>query len=313
MNVELGGRLAGLGYAAGWHGVRLLPEHTAHALFRAGGDLAGRRGGAGVRQLRANLARVVPKAGQDELDELVTAAMRSYARYWCEVFRLPAMPQQDVYEAVDRGATGQENLLAALEKGNGAIIALTHSGNWDLAGVWLSHRLGQMTTVVERLRPESLFRRFVAFRESLGFEVLPLTGGERPSGEVLAERLRQNKVVCLMADRSLTSSGMPVTFFGERTRMPPGPAFLAATTGAALLPVGSWFSGEEWGFRVHPPVPVRGRRELRAATQAVADIFASDIAAHPADWHMLQPFFSADRTAPAAAARADTRPDPVSP
>ena len=88
---------------------------------------------------------------------------------------------------------------------------------------------------------------------------------------------------------------MPVTFFGGRATMPPGPAALAASTGAALLPVGLWFtedpgdgSGEGWGFRIHPPVPVPDRSAVPAATQAVADRFAAEIAEHPADWHMLQ-------------------------
>ena len=53
----------------------------------------------------------------------------------------------------------------------------------------------------------------------------------------LRERLRENKVVCLVADRDLSHNGIEVDFFGEATRMPGGPAVLAATTGAALLPV----------------------------------------------------------------------------
>ncbi len=45
-----------------------------------------------------------------------------------------------------------------------------------MAGVWLVHHSGTFTTVAERLKPESLYRRFLDYRESLGFEVLPLTG-----------------------------------------------------------------------------------------------------------------------------------------
>ena len=45
-------------------------------------------------------------------------------------------------------------------------------------------------------------------------------------------------MVCLLADRDLSRTGVEVDFFGEPTRMPAGPALLAATTGAALLPVG---------------------------------------------------------------------------
>ena len=134
-------------------------------------------------------------------------------------------------------SVGAANTSAAgLDAGRGAIMALPHSGNWDMAGVWLAQNFGTFTTVAERLKPESLYQRFLDYRESLGFEVLPLTGGERPPFEVLAERLRDNGIVCLMADRDLTRTGVQVDFFGEPTRMPAGPAKLAIETGAALLP-----------------------------------------------------------------------------
>ena len=105
-----------------------------------------------------------------------------------------------------------------------------------MAGVWLAQTRGTFTTVAERLKPESLYRRFIHYRESLGFEVIPLSGGNRPPFEVLCDRLRQNRVVCLMAERDLTRSGVQVEFFGEPTRMPAGPAKLAIETGADLLP-----------------------------------------------------------------------------
>ena len=48
---------------------------------------------------------------------------------------------------------------------------------------------GPVSTVAERLEPESLFEQFVAFREGLGIEVVPHTGGPSPFG-VMAQRLR---------------------------------------------------------------------------------------------------------------------------
>ena len=289
-----GERLADIGYAAGWRLVRTLPEPVASGLFRAGADFAARRGGPGALRLRRNLARVVPQAGPEELDELVRAGLRSYARYWMEAFRLPSMDLRSVARRVDETATGTEYLDKALADGRGAVMALPHSGNWDVAGVWLSHTHGRFTTVAERLKPESLYDRFVAYRESLGFEIVPATGGDRNPAVVLAERLRENKVVCLLADRDMTPAGRPVTFFGAQTTMPAGPAYLAARTGAALIPAGLWFTEDGWGLRFHPPVQVAGIRGVPAATQALADVFAADIAAHPQDWHMLQPLWQED-------------------
>ncbi|KZB86261.1 phosphatidylinositol mannoside acyltransferase [Amycolatopsis regifaucium] len=286
-------RLGDWGYAAGWRLARWLPEQVGSVTFGLGADLAVRRDGGGVRQLRSNLARVVPQADEAELDELTRRAMRSYARYWHEMFRLPSMDHKEVSRKVAQSITGVENLDAALAEGNGAVMALPHSGNWDAAGVWLADYLGGFTTVAERLKPESLYQRFVSYRESLGFEIVPLTG-DSSAMRVLLKRLRENKAICLVGDRDLTKSGVPVKFFGEQTRMPGGPARLAATTGAALIPAGCWFTENGWQIRLHPRIRVTNRSEVPAATQALADIFAGDIAAHPADWHMMQKFWLSD-------------------
>jgi KDO2-lipid IV(A) lauroyltransferase len=276
----LTGRLVDSAYAAGWSLVRALPEPVAQRLFRAGADLAARRGGPAVDRLRANLARVAP--GRDP-DLLVRDGLRSYARYWCEVFRLPVTSAERISSGMHLDDP-QDRLRSAVDAGHGVVLALPHSGNWDHAGAWLVGLGVPFTTVAERLRPEQLYDRFVAFREGLGMEVLPLTGGVPPF-EVLAERLRAGGTLCLLADRDLSARGVPVEFFGAATRMPAGPAALALRTGAALLPVTLCFEPDGWGAVIHPRVEPT---DVARMTQEVADAFARGIAAHPADWHMLQ-------------------------
>lgn len=292
-------RAVDLGYAAGWGLVKGMPRGMSERAFRRAADAAAVRNGGGTRQLRANLRRVVgPGPSEREMDELVGAALRSYARYWLETFRLPTMDLAAVADDAERNMTGKEHIVAGLERGKGVVLALPHSGNWDVAGVWLVNRHGPFTTVAERLRPASLFDRFVAYRESLGFEVIALTGGERPPMEVLAERLRQNRVVCLLADRDLSRNGIEVQFFGEATRMPAGPALLAAMTGATLHAVHTYFVGDRgWGQSVSPalePTGERLREKVTSGTQLLADHFAERIREHPADWHMLQRLWLAD-------------------
>ena len=234
------------------------------------------------------------------MDALVGAALRSYSRYWLETFRLPSMDLDNVAAKVDANTEGREHIENGLAAGRGVILALPHSGNWEASGVWLVAQHGPFATVAERLKPESLFDRFVAYRESLGMEVLPATGAARPPMEVLAERLRENKVVCLVADRDLSRRGIEVDFFGEPTRMPAGPALLAQQTGAALLGVHAYFVGNDsWGHSISPPlVAPDGNRveEVRQLTQRLADRFAARILEHPTDWHMLQKLWLADLT-----------------
>ena len=281
---RLAARTTSTAYAAGWAVVRALPEPVALRLFRAGADLAVRRGGPSVERLRSNLARVVGATGGGaDLDELVRAAMRSYARYWCEVFRLPVTSRERVVGGMR--TVGEERFRAAVAGPTGTVVALPHSGNWDHAGAWCTATGVPFTTVAERLRPESLYERFLAFRQGLGMEVLPLTGGPRPPYEVLAERLRDGRTLCLMADRDLSVRGVDVQLFGATARLPAGPAALALATGSVLLPVSLSFTADGWRCVFHPEVP---HTDVPTMTQALADAFATGIAEHPQDWHMLQ-------------------------
>jgi KDO2-lipid IV(A) lauroyltransferase len=204
------------------------------------------------------------------------------------------MDHAALHARLDGAVEGVAHLDAALAAGRGVVVVLPHTGNWDLAGVWLVGRCGEFSTVAERLRPESLYRRFEEYRRSLGFDVVPLTGEAQSPTLRLARRLRSGGVVSLLADRDLTASGVTVDLFGAPARLPSGPARLAAATGAVLLPFGCWFAPDGWGMRFHPPVSVRGGSEVTGATQAVAGRFAADIAEHPEDWHMLQPLWLAD-------------------
>ncbi|MET9202180.1 phosphatidylinositol mannoside acyltransferase [Gordonia sp. NPDC003585] len=280
-------------YRAGWAAIRYAPDGLARQGFDTAGRLVGRIDD--NDQLRRNLARVLGVEPRDVPSELMGQAMASYARYWYEAFRLPSMDFQEAAANVYLSDDQIELFEAELAKGKGLIFALPHSGNYDMAGVWLVQHNGTFATVAERLKPESLFRRFVDYRESLGFEIFPLTGGERPPYEQLADRLRAGKIICLMGERDLNHTGVPVTMFGERTRMPAGPAKLAIDTGAALMPAHHWFTeGATSRLQCGPRIDTEGG--VAATTQRLADAFATNIAAHPQDWHMLQPFWEADWT-----------------
>jgi len=283
-------------YAAGWALVKRLPEPVATRLFDGIADFVWRRRGKSVLRLESNLRRVRPEATDAEITALTRAGMRSYMRYWCESFRMSTWSRERVLASFE--PEDVHRLDEAMASGRGAVLALPHMGNWDLAGAWVVVRGMPFTTVAERLKPEKLFDRFVAYREGLGMEVLPLTGGAGTLGK-LAQRLRAGGLVCLVGDRDLSASGVPVEFLGEAARMPAGPAALAAQTGAALLPVTLWYDGTPvMKGRVHEevPVPAEGskREKVAAMTQAMADVWGEGVRAHPGDWHMLQRFWLAD-------------------
>jgi lauroyl/myristoyl acyltransferase len=306
---QLSERLTGWAYQLGWKLICRLPQPWAQWAFTTVADIAWRRQGPKVQVLEANLGRVLSwrqgtpdspdrrDVDGQELRAVSRAALRSYARYWLEVFRLPVIPVERILSGMHINADGEAAMFAELRAGRGVLLALPHMGNFEQAGAWVvAEGAGTFTTVAERLRPESVYEAFLKFREGLGMEVLPLTGEQSPFG-VLAQRLRGGGLVCLVSDRDLKETGVEVEMFGAKARIA-ATAALAVHTGAALMPVATWFEGEDWGARIYPeiPVPDSGTRaeKVAAMSQQLARAFEHGIAEHPQDWHMLQRVFTAD-------------------
>lgn len=301
--------LAALAYRAGWAAVRYIPQPLAGPLFDLGADVASGRGKSpAMEQLRRNLSRVV--GPENVTRALVRDSMRSYMRYWQEAFRLPAIHNDPgLQERLRASVHGVEHFDASVDTGRGVVLALTHSGNWDMAGAFLAHHYGPFTTVAERLKPESLFDAFVEFRRSLGFNVI--AHSRKPDGhgqdgdshdaaenespfEQLAAVLEDGGVVCLLAERDLSRSGVTVDFMGEPANIAAGPAALALRTGAHLHAVSLYFDGDGWGMEFSPEVEVT---DVPETSQRLADHYAANIRQHPADWHMLQPQWNSDISA----------------
>lgn len=290
-----------IGYGAAFSLLPRLPRGVVWPLFAAAaatGSRGYRRGkpGKGTATLARNLRRIVgPDLPEPEFEALLRRALRSYARYYLEAFQLPGRSRAQILSGfrLERGELLGQNHAAGI----GSVIALPHAGNWDAAGAWVAANGWPITTVAERLKPESVYLKFLAFRRSLGMEILPLSGGDRPTFDVLEERVKAGSVVPLLADRDLTPRGVDVEFFGGRTKMPAGPALLALRTGAPLYVVDMWFDADAAAGYLAGPIPMPGADEggldarVRIVTQRVADRFAEGIARHPEDWHMLQRFW----------------------
>jgi lauroyl/myristoyl acyltransferase len=229
--------------------------------------------------------------GPDMPETLVRDALRSYARYWMEAFRLPSQSREQNAAGFFMQTESYDEMKSAIADGNGLILALPHVANWDAAAAWVVSHDWRMITVAERLKPESVFKAFLEYRESLGMRVIPLTGGERAPLDVLGEHLQQGWVVPLLADRDLSRNGVAVDFFGATARMPAGPAILALRTGAPLYAVDMWYSEHRVEARLRkitPPADGPLDQRVKRTTQLMADAFALGIAEHPQDWHMLQ-------------------------
>lgn len=278
--------LSAAAYFTGWRIVRWLPEKSAYRLFSFVADRVSAKNGKNFQRLESNLKRVAPQLSESELRTLAKAGMRSYLRYWCDTFRSPDWDTTRIQSSVT--VNDAELLLEPVRSKRGVVVALPHAGNWDHAGSFFCSQGIPLVTVVERLKPEKLFQKFLEYRQAIGMEALPLDG--RVMG-TLASRLREGKLVALVADRDLSRSGIDVKFFDGIARMPAGPALLALRTGADLITafVSYTQSGIHIEFRKVEIANGDSESEQVAKTvQLCADNFAAGILQHPQDWHMLQ-------------------------
>lgn len=279
---------------------RAIPESLAYAIAHLAGGISARR--SKKRDVVArNLSRVMGlPAGSREVQRSVVAAYRSYARYWLETFRL-VREGRDFF--LDRFVCDTAPRIdEVLARGKGAIVAVGHLGNWDAAGAWAGARGNRLVTVAEMLKPRRMFDFFVAHRAKLGMTIHAAQPGVT---EKLVAAVEGGAVVAILADRDLKGTGPEVTFFGETTTFPGGAASIALRTGVPLLVAGVYgvqMAGGRrgWVAEISDPIELpatRGENAVAELTQQVAAHLEAAIRKRPEEWHVFQPFWTADRTA----------------
>lgn len=280
------------GYSIMWRTIRWLPEKKAYAFFEFLARRAYSRNGRRVERLRENYRMVRPGADSVEIERMVKAGLSHSMRYWCETFRISDWDRSRTISSV---VTNRDALLfEGLARGSGVVIALPHAGNWDHAGLYFSSHGVTVHTVAEHLKPDRLFRRFLAHRQAMGLEVLDI---EMQVMDQLQGILETGGLVALVADRDLSRSGIDVDFFGANARMPAGPALLAYRTGARLIT--AYVGFRESGISINFAGPIKversrpEREEVQRVTQLIANQFEADIELDPTSWHMLQRIFIA--------------------
>ena len=282
----------------------MIPEPLLRAGAAAAATGVWAMGGAGVRQLEKNLARVRP-AGAAGLRRASRIALRHYFRYYAEALRLPALStaQIDARVELDMTPAAYEDITTRTTVG-----ALGHLGNWDLAGAFATRNLAHVATVAERLEPEDVYRAFLDLREGVGMQILPLDRGSGVFGQLVRIARGGHHFLPLLADRDLSHTGVPAAICGQPARVAAGPAALAATARISLYFVGIRHrrlhgqrrraAGSPWGIVVTFRGPFT---TTRTGADAVADLteqwtaaFSDYLREYPLHWHMLQPVFDAD-------------------
>ncbi|MGO1637334.1 phosphatidylinositol mannoside acyltransferase [Ancrocorticia populi] len=290
-----------------------LPEPVGRGLFNIVGSVSGVSSMGGARQLRKNQARLRPGMNWVQARLLSSRAMRSYMRYYYESLRLHSLSREQILARVSEAGT--ERVRAELAEGRSITGALTHAGNWDLAGAWSNIALAEVHTIAEKLDPPELYDGFLAFREGLGMTIYPLVKGGGALHKLARDMEAAPIFTPVLADRDLSHTGIEVVLAGHTVRVAPGPALLAQRTGVTIYPTFVHYerlsgerrkkAGSSWGIRVTILEGVRAattldstaeerRQDLVRMSQEWMSALEPYLKAHLEDWHMLQKVFIDD-------------------
>lgn len=279
-----------------WKVAPHLPQPVVSAITNLSADVVWKLNVPSVVQMRKNYRQF---RGEDPSPQFVRKAVRSYFRNFGQQFTLPGWSPQQINTSMKYPAAPK---IQELMKDGPVVLALTHSGNWDLAGAWFCQNFGPILTVAEKLDPPELFDAFVGFRESLGMEIIGVAPGEHVFGTLVQRARGRGVLVPLLADRDISGSGIEVQLGEGKALVAAGPAALAHALDCPLIAGhlsynkegGKWVVTAHFSDPIPKPTSAEGETIVEAWTKAWVAAVTPAMREHLVDWHMMQKVFVAD-------------------
>jgi lauroyl/myristoyl acyltransferase len=219
-----------------------------------------------------------------------------FAALIAERLRLAHTPEQLRYTM-----DGLEHIEAAAAAGHGAILLMSHLGNWELGARLLGQRQLRLLLFMGEKQREQIERQQKEDLRLEGVRVVALAAGAEATTEGLEglRFLRDGGLVSLAGDRvwSPGQSVIHAQMLGRRVALPKAPHALALVSGAPIITFFVVRTGRcTYHFRAFPPtrVAAASRRERDDALAASAQRYVAQleevVRRHPTQWYHFEPF-----------------------
>ncbi|MFL2648248.1 MAG: hypothetical protein EVA29_02225 [Candidatus Actinomarinales bacterium] len=216
----------------------------------------------------------------------------NYVKYWLETLWLTKRNfDSRILKSVN---IKNENYIKNI-KNDGAIFALPHLGNWEMAIPVGKNIKLDLLAVAEPLNNKRVLDWFKKLREELGCEII-IGGKGQNTFDTISQKLQNKKHVCLLSERSINKSGVGTEFFGRVAAFPKGPVALALKTQLPIVPTafikinGTYTLIFEKPFYV--PLFENESQSIQHGLKTLAKSFENLIAIDPNQWHSIQPVWS---------------------
>ena len=220
----------------------------------------------------------------------------NYTRYWLETLWLTNKNfSKHITPHIE--IENQEYVDKLKKQYPGLIFALPHLGNWEFAiPIGNSIKLN-LLAVAEPLSNSYVLNWFKSLRESLGIEII-IGGKGQNTFDLLANKLKSGKDICLLSERSIKKSGVATEFFGQLAAFPKGPVALSLKTEVPIIPTAMIKTKRGYKLRFNKPFYVPYfeneatsiQHGLKTLSKSFEELLALDIN----DWHSIQPVWTSE-------------------
>jgi len=216
----------------------------------------------------------------------------NYTKYWLELLWLTKSNfTKSILKKVE---IKNEEYLKNIKK-QGAIFALPHVGNWEMA-IPVGNAINlDLLAVAEPLNNELVLSWFKNLREDLGCEII-IGGKGQNTFETIVKKLQNGKHVCLLSERSINKTGVGTEFFGDLAAFPKGPVALSLKTQLPIVPTAFLKINGKYTLVFEKPfyVPLFENESLsiQQGLKTLSKSFEKLISIDPNQWHSTQPVWS---------------------
>jgi KDO2-lipid IV(A) lauroyltransferase len=219
---------------------------------------------------------------EEKIVRVAREAFRNIGKSAIEFLRMPALTDSDILRLT--AYEGREHLDAALARGKGCLLVTAHFGNWELMAARMSLD-GYKLSVIARDADDADANRIInTIREDRGYRVFSRDGSMKP----VLQALHRNEFLGILIDQNNTK-GIFVPFFGKLAATATGPAALARSTGAAIVPAFSIRQPDDTHLiSLQPALNLEftedKEADLHRATALITAVVEQAVRDHPDQW-----------------------------
>lgn len=205
------------------------------------------------------------------------------------------------YHNISYTQNGWEYLMETLENKKGAILLMSHLGNWEVAAQFLRGRGMKLLLYLGEEYKQPIEKNQQKKIEESGIRIIAVTktGGSPFDLIEGLNFLKERGLVSLTGDLIWTKEQRSIraSFLGHEVLLPETPHILAALSGCPLMVFFVYRTGKEkYHITVFPPIYVSAttreerKRGVKMSAQRYATLLEEAVRDHPFEWYHFEPF-----------------------